>query len=47
MRQHVTATSGRRFHGVRTEHPIAQVDDVDILLDEDVAGEDAVPQPVA
>jgi len=30
-----------------TERQVAEVDDVDVLLDEDVAGEGTVPEPVA
>jgi hypothetical protein len=33
--------------GVPPEHPIAHVDDVDVLLDNDVAGKRALPNPVA
>jgi hypothetical protein len=29
------------------EHPVAEVDDVDVLLDQDVSGESAIPEPVA
>jgi len=42
------AAAGRGgFERVGAEHPVAEVDDVDVLLNEDVAGESAVPEPVA
>ena len=42
------ASPGRgRFQRVRAHHPVAQIDDVDVLLDQDVSGERAIPEPVA
>ena len=42
------AAAGRgSFERVRAEHPVAEIDDVDVLFDEDVAGEGAIPEPVA
>ena len=47
MGEDVAAAGGDGFEGMRAEHPVADVDDVDVLLDQDVAGEGAVPEPVA
>ena len=42
------AAAGRGgLERMSAEHPIAEVDDVNILLDENVAGEGAIPEPVA
>ena len=46
MRENIAASLRRGFHGMRIQHPVAEVDDVDVLLDEDVSGECAVPEPV-
>jgi len=32
---------------MRTDHPVTKINDVDILLDENVAGERSIPEPVA
>ena len=32
---------------MRADHPVGEVDDVNILFDQNVAGEDAIPEPVA
>ncbi len=47
MSDSVAAACCCGFDGVSTDDPVAEVDDVDVLLDEDIAGEDAVPEPVA
>jgi len=35
------------LHRVPLEQPVGHVDDVDVLLDDDVAGEDPIVDPVA
>ena len=35
------------LHGMRLQHPVANIDDVNVLLDDDIAGQNAVVQPVA
>ncbi len=35
------------FQRMSAEHPVAEVDDVDVLLHQDVSGEGAIPEPVA
>src|ERR1700739_3993131 len=47
MGQDVAATRGRGLQRVSAEQPVAEIDDVNILLDEDISGERAIPQPVA
>jgi hypothetical protein len=32
---------------MRAKHPVADIDDVDVLFEQDVAGEGAIPEPVA
>ncbi len=43
----VAAAGGEGLDGMRAEDPVADVDDVDVLFEQDVAGEGAVPEPVA
>ena len=43
----VAASGGGGLERVSAEEPVAEVDDVDVLFDEDVAGEGTVPEPVA
>ena len=43
----VAASGGRGLERARAENPVAQVDDVNVLLDQNVSGERAVPEPVA
>ena len=43
----VAASGGRGLQRVGAEHPVAEVDDVDVLFHQDVAGEGAKPEPVA
>ena len=43
----VAASGGGGFERVGAEHPVAEVDDVDVLLHQDVSGEGAIPEPVA
>src|SRR5271168_1405511 len=47
MGDDAAASGGYGFDGVRLQGPIADVDDVDVLFEKDVAGEVAVPEPVA
>ena len=47
MGEDVTAAGGGGLEGMRAEGPVAEINDVDVLLDEDVAREGAVPEPVA
>jgi hypothetical protein len=47
MGEDVAAAGGDGLDGMAAEDPVADVDDVDVLLEEDVAGEHAVPEPVA
>src|SRR5690348_12171836 len=47
MGEDVAAPCGRSFERMGAEQPVAQVDDVNVLLDKDVAGEGTVPEPVA
>ena len=41
------AAGGGCFQRMRLKDPVADVDDVDVLLDDDVAGEGAVIEPIA
>ena len=43
----IAAAGGSGLERVSAEEPVAEVDDVDVLLDQDVAGERAIPEPVA
>ena len=43
----VAAAGGDGLDGMRAKEPVAEIDDVDVLLDKDVAGESAIPEPVA
>src|SRR5271163_4090346 len=45
--ERAAAAGGDGFERVRAENPVAEVDDVDVLLDEDVSGERGEPEPVA
>ncbi len=45
--KNIAASGGRRLRRVRSEKPVAKIDDMDILLDQDVTGQGAVPEPVA
>ena len=41
--ENVAAAGSGGFERMRAQHPVAQVDDVDVLLDQDVAGKRAIP----
>src|SRR5271169_4742368 len=43
----LSAAPANSFHRVAIQHPVADVDGVDVLLDDDIAGEHAVLHPVA
>ena len=47
MGENIAAAGGGGLERMRAEHPVAEIDDVDVLLDQDVAGEGAIPEPVA
>jgi hypothetical protein len=43
----VASAGGDGLKGMRLENPVADVDDMDVLLDQNVTGEIAIPEPVA
>ena len=43
----VAASGGGGLERMSAEQPVAEIDDVDVLLDQDVSGERAIPEPVA
>ena len=47
MRKDVAAACSRGLQRVGAQDPVAEIDDVDVLLDEDVAGKCPVPEPIA
>ena len=47
MGEDVAAAGSSGLQGMSAEQPVAKVDDVDVLLDKDVAGESTVPEPIA
>ena len=47
VREDVSASSCNGFDGMALEDPVADVDNVDVLLHQDVARKHAVPEPIA
>jgi hypothetical protein len=47
IRAYFAPTRARGLHRMPLQHPVANVDGVNILFHDDVAGQDAVENPVA
>ncbi len=47
MGDDAAASGGLRFDRMPLQSPVTDVDDMDVLLEQNVAGEIAIPQPVA
>src|SRR5208282_4776301 len=45
--EHIAAAGSGRLERASADDPIAEVDEVDVLLDQDVAREGTIPEPVA
>ena len=47
MSKYIAASSGGGLQRARAEQPVAEIDDMDVLLDEDVARQGPIPEPIA